>query len=133
MTGERNDWRELREFHGVDLDQSFVLSWEYAMSALLVDIDVCLLPDHPFYEEPRPAEGICIRPATLEFPYCTLLHSSTSDANRNDFPAIAESLALGRITGLERVGDGRYEMTGKFGRVVIASERPLLRLKNAGN
>ena len=102
------------------------------MSTLLIDVDVCLLSEHPFYEEPRPAEGICIRPATLEFPYCTSLRSTTGDADPNDFTAIADGLALGRIEGLERVGDGRYEVSGKFGRVAITSERPLLRLKSAG-
>lgn len=129
MTEQVNDWRELREFAGVDLLQSFVLSWEHSVGVLTIDVDVCLLPDHPFFEEPRPAEGICIRPAKLEFPYCTSLWAAQADADRSDFPAIAAALGHGRIEGLQRVGDGRYEITGGFGRVAITSERPLLRLK----
>ena len=33
----------------------------------IVDVDLLLQPDHPFYERPRPAEKVCIRPALIEF------------------------------------------------------------------
>ena len=51
---EAVDWRKLREFADVDLEQSFVLSWNYEAGTLFIDIDLLLLPDHPFYEKPRP-------------------------------------------------------------------------------
>ena len=127
MNDDTNDWRELREFAGVELTDSFVLSWDYAGGALLIDIDVCLAPSHPFYEKPRPAEGACIRAATLEFPYCTSLTAGSG----NDPAETVRTLGNGRIDGLRRTGDGRYEMTGAFGRIEIVSERPLLRLKGA--
>ena len=64
------DWRQLREFADVDLEGSFVLSWASEAGALMIDVDVLLLPEHPFYEPPRPAEKQCIRPALIEFPFC---------------------------------------------------------------
>jgi len=67
------DWRKLREFAGVDLSRSYVLSWHAEREALVVDIDLLLEPEHPFYEAPRPAEKVCIRPAFIEFPYCERL------------------------------------------------------------
>ena len=64
------DWRKLREFAAVDLTESFVLSWEVVSETLMVDVDLQLAPQHPFYEKPRPAQKVCIRPAVMEFPYC---------------------------------------------------------------
>ena len=61
-------WRQLREFADVDLTQSFVLSWHLDGEMLVVDVDLYLEPEHPFYEPPRPAEKACIRPAVVEFP-----------------------------------------------------------------
>lgn len=59
------DWRMLREFAGVDLTGSFVLTWHMEVDTLFIDSDILLLPEHPFYEKPRPAEKKCIRPAII--------------------------------------------------------------------
>ncbi len=122
------DWRKLREFSGVDLTRSFVLSWRVRGDSLCVDVDLYLTPEHPFYEKPRPAEKVCIRPAVIEFPYCETL---TLDGSGGDdgLDAVAERIGLGAITGLVRRDEGPYEMEGKFGRVSIDAERPILRLR----
>ena len=78
------DWRKLREFAGTDLTKSFILSWGYEAGALLVDVDLHLLPGHPFYEKPRPAEKVCIRPAIIEFPYCESIRSDRISRQRCD-------------------------------------------------
>jgi len=64
-SSEATDWRMLREFAGVDLSRSFVLIWELASETLMIDVDLFLTPEHPFYEKPRPAEKVCIRPAVI--------------------------------------------------------------------
>ena len=122
------DWRLLREFAAVDLTQSFVLSWHLEGAALCIDIDVQLTPDHPFYEEPRPAEKVCIRPALIEFPYTRTIESDGVSANQDVSEAIT-ALGLGAISGLRRLAGGCYELEGEFGVVLIAAERPILRLK----
>lgn len=125
---EAVDWRKLREFADVDLTASFILSWQVEANVLLIDVDLLLLPNHPFYEKPRPAEKICIRPALIEFPYCEAIESDGVAPGA----AIADAvpgLGHGAITGLRRVADGRYEISGDFGVVFINAERPLLRLK----
>lgn len=123
---EAVDWRKLREFADVDLEQSFVLSWSHEAGTLLVDIDLLLLPDHPFYEKPRPAEKVCIRPALIEFPFCEVVRAG---AGGNDIAAIVAGLGVGAITGLRLLADGHYEISGDFGDIEIEAERPLLRLK----
>lgn len=126
-TGDTTDWRQLREFADVDLTRSFVLSWHVESDVLFIDIDLFLTPDHPFYEKPRPAEKVCIRPAYIEFPFCEALGpDGTMDGELID---IAGNLGHGAITGLRRIADGRYEISGEFGTVHVVAERPLLRLK----
>lgn len=109
-------WRQLREFAGVDVSKSFVLSWRMEGETLLIDVDLHLLPEHPFYEKPRPAEKVCIRPAIIEFRYCD---SVSTDIEKLGHGAIAELTAM----------DGIYTIKGEFGAITIDAERPLLRLK----
>ena len=122
------DWRLLREFAAVDLTHSFVLSWHLEGAALYIDIDVQLTPEHPFYEKPRPAEKVCIRPALIEFPYTRTIESDVVSASQ-DVAEATTALGLGAISGLRRLAGGRYELEGEFGVVLIAAERPILRLK----
>ncbi len=121
------DWRKLREFAAVELDHSFILSWQFQSETLQIDIDARLSPEHPFYEKPRPAEKVCIRPAIIEFPYCDGL-SVDGDPSASIADAV-KGLGHGAIVGLQRHEDGRYEINGAFGTVFIAADRPILRLK----
>ncbi|MDJ0759786.1 MAG: hypothetical protein QNJ19_10320 [Woeseiaceae bacterium] len=125
---ERINWTELREFAGIDLEASYVLSWSMERELLLLDLDVQLLPDHPFYEVPRPSQKVCIRAATIEFPYCESITIEGGDGESSPESAVT-SLGSGRIDGLSVVADGQYELRGEFGNVQITAERPLLRLK----
>lgn len=126
MIDEVTNWTDLREFAAVDLERSFVVGWETEGESLLVDLDVFLLPEHTFYEAPRPAEGACYRQGVIEFGYCTRLDLPGEDGNEKVDEA-ARSLKPGRIGGLRRTADGHYEINGEFGTVGIHSERPLLR------
>ena len=129
MSGDLpTDWRDLREFAAVDLSRSFVLSWEVESGVLLIDVDLLLTPEHPFYETPRPREKVCIRPAVIEFPFCQRIASDGIPTEAKP-PAAVKELKNGAITGLRRVNDGRYEIKGAFGAVLIEAERPILRLK----
>ena len=125
---EAVDWRRLREFAGVDLERSFVLTWYFEADTLFVDCDVLLQPEHAFYEKPRPAEKVCIRPAIIEFPFCTGV-SLAGAPGSNDTSHLVSRLGHGAITGMQRRADGRYELRGEFGTVSVEAERPVLRLK----
>jgi len=120
-------WRQLREFADVDVSRSFVLSWRIEREMLVIEVDLFLEPGHPFYERPRPAEKVCIRPAVIEFPYCDELASDR--AAGADVIEIAGNLAHGAIADLRVIADGRYEISGEFGTVSVNAERPILRLK----
>ena len=124
---EKISWRQLREFADVDLAKSFVLSWHLEGETLELDIDVYLEADHPFYEMPRPAEKICIRPAVIEFPYCEALQADAEDGS--EVIDIAGKIKHGAISDLYVLDDGRYAISGEFGTVLVTAERPILRLK----
>lgn len=126
-----NDWRELREFKDVDLSESFVLSWLMSGELLRLDIDLCLLPSHVFYESPRPAETACYRAAILQFPACTWLRRQGDTDVAQTAAAVATTLGHGKVTNFRRVSDGRYEIHGRFGKVEIAADRPILKIRQA--
>lgn len=126
-----NSWRELREFKGVDLSESFVLSWLLSGEVLRLDIDLCLLPSHVFYESPRPAEKACYRAAVLQFPACTLLRRQGGSDAVQTAAEVAATLGYGKITYFRRVSDGFYEIHGRFGKVEIAADRPILRIRES--
>jgi len=129
MTEEMTSWTALREFRHTDLTQSFVLSWEVASGSLQIDVDLYLCPVHPFYEEPRPAEKACFRPAHIEFPHCSRILVSPQGGDVSPHDAI-RGLGGGLIKDLRRTGEGEYEISGEFGRVAIFAERPMVRLKD---
>lgn len=123
----RISWKQLREFAGVDLSHSFVLSWHAEIDMLVIDVDLYLEPRHPFYEKPRPAEKACIRPAAIEFPHCEdlrLTRGGETQAIEN-----IDSIGLGRIFDLCVPEEGHYAIRGEFGTVSLLAERPILRLK----
>lgn len=128
MNADATNWMELREFKSVDLTKSYVLSWDTESESLLIDIDLFLCPDHPSYEKPRPSERVCIRPAFIEFPWCT---GVAADGHEKAEPVAdtIRSFGAGRIDGLQRFGEGRYEISGQFGSIEILAERPMVRLK----
>jgi hypothetical protein len=128
MRKDSVDWTDLHDFHAVDLTQSFVLSWTFSHDALLIDVDLCLSPDHPLYEKPRPAEGACFRPALLEFPNCTRVAEKEAAATTPACAEIVAGLTHGLISSLSLVTDGEYALSGDFGTLQILADRPILRL-----
>lgn len=129
MNAKFADWTEWREFKDVDLQQSFVLSWELTNESLRVDVDLFICPNHPFYESPRPAESGCFRPAHIVFPFCSQVTEKSAQPT-GDLEDAVKTLASGKIEGLRRISDGRYEMSGQFGVIYIVAERPMIRLQD---
>jgi hypothetical protein len=121
-------WQDLREFAGVDMSHSYALAWRFDRGALLIDVDLQLLPEHPFYEPPRRRDKACIRPAIIEFPSCAGLLLNGRGAGE-DARVLAGSLAAGAIHNLQRRDEGPYVVEGRFGTVEIDADRPILRLQ----
>lgn len=112
---------------GVGVSDSYVLSWSTEGESLLIDADLLLTPDHPAYEEPRPSEKQCYRPAFIEFPWCTKISTGERAGPAMD---MLSALGVGKISSLSAAGDGGWQLTGEFGAVLIVAEAPMVRLKN---
>ena len=127
-SADRIDWRRFREFAHVDLANSYVLSWSAEDESIRIDVDLRIMPGHSFYEKPRPAEKVCIRAATIEFPDCESL-SSEGRSVSGGFDEFLKSLRTGGIRDLTRRHEGPYELSGDFGTVTIQSDRPIVRIR----
>ena len=93
-------------------------------------MSICVIcREHAFYEAPRPAEKACFRAAHIDFPHCLRVSGVGEDADATVQGQIRR-LRGGKITGLTRTGEGRYEVSGEFGKVIIHAERPMVRLKD---
>jgi len=55
------DWYDMEEFRGVDLNDSWVLSWEETEDNLVFQIEASLWPGHPKYTEPPKSDWTCYR------------------------------------------------------------------------
>ena len=132
MSENTTPWRDLHEFTSVDLEESFVLSWKIDGESLLIDVDLFLCADHIFYEKPRPSEGACFRPAAIEFRNCTSLRGNNLKDELAGTEDTTTALGLGKIHDLRRTGEGEYKMSGEFGDVDIAGDRPIVWLMGSG-
>ena len=61
------DWTELSEFKGIDLNDSFVLSWEQTSDKIVFNLEASIWPQSPHYSKPEPNEHTCYRKASLSF------------------------------------------------------------------
>ena len=114
------DWRDMAEFNGVDLEDSFILGWRYSPSVggLLFDVEAHLGPDHPAYERPTPDEFGCYKRATLLFAAASVL---------GDLPEPSSVRAIRDPDGSEDYGsfdtitmeDGAYRIATDFADVVL--------------
>gem|GEM_PF-385197 len=59
----------MQEFAGVDLEDSFILGWNYdaAVQRVTFELEASLWPGHPFHEPPARWENACYRRALLVF------------------------------------------------------------------
>lgn len=121
-------WQQLREFAGIEVGESYVLSWRLDRDTLLIDADLKLRSDHPFYEPPQRREKACMRPAVIEFPFCVGIRHAGGKAD-GSMAALVNRLGSGAIRDLMRRDGGPYVLCGGFGVVEIDAERPILRLQ----
>jgi len=59
--------KESADFNHVDLQDSFILGWQYSAKQLVFDVEFSLWPNHPDYVLPKPGEYTCYRAGQLIF------------------------------------------------------------------
>lgn len=116
------DWWDMEEFQGVDLNDSWVLSWEETEDNLVFQIEASLWPGHPKYRKPPKSDWTCYRKATLSFPQKRradgLLPMFKVRSNTNP----DGSIDYDYIDTLQRNDDGSFLLCGDFAELTIESD-----------
>ena len=117
------DWRDMTEFDGVDLEDSFILGWRYSPSVggLRFDVEAHLGPDHPAYEPPEPDEFGCYKRAVLLFAAASVsgdLPEQSSVRPMRDPDGSEDYGSFDSVT----VEDGTYRVVTDFADAVLTCD-----------
>jgi hypothetical protein len=108
-------------FDNILLEDTFVLSWNYASGSLTFSVLASLLQSHPEAMPPASDDWACYRPGLIRFSSVssvTGLHPQDAVLPTQDADG---SLDYGCIDELSLVGLGEYRITGEFGVVTVAA------------
>lgn len=114
------DWEEMECFKGIDLFDSFVLSWQVTGDSLIILLEASVWPASEHYSEPKSDEYTCYKNFNLEF------RGTESISGLKDMSEVTPledpdgSKDYGNIEYLVKYAN-RFELHGEFGEVSIES------------
>jgi hypothetical protein len=112
------DWRNLEEFKGIDLNDSFILSWEQSTEKLTFELIISIWPESEFYTKPHPDEYTCYRKGTLSFTGIESLVGLASMESTRYSTDPDGSIDYGNIDSLVKSERG-FNLGGEFGEVTV--------------
>jgi len=113
------NWKELKEFSGIDLNDSFVLSWNHDCNNLVFELVASIWPDSKHYEQPKNNEYTCYKPAKLSFNNFVVLSGLLEMSDVTPFTDADNEKDYGNIDSLVS-NDSGYTVEGEFGEVSIS-------------
>ena len=122
------EWTELSTFDGIDLTESYILSWAHVNGSLVLEMDFVLTPDHPGYQPPPVNWYACFRRGLLRFDG---VRSLTGLPNMADvIPAIDATgeKDYGHLDQLVEIAAGRFEGETDYGTFSVESASPTVEL-----
>ena len=112
------DWRQLEDFKGIDLNDSFILSWEQSINKLSFELEASIWPESMFYTKPPANQYTCYRKATLSFAEIEgVVGLISMDLARYSTDPDG-SIDYGNIDSLIVTANG-FNVVGDFGEVII--------------
>jgi len=112
------NWQEIKIFKGIDLNDSFVLSWNQMGNELSFELEASIWPESKHYESPKKEEYTCYKPAYLLFKNVKEIKGLRQ---MNEVPAQSDLTGekdYGNIDHLEENKEG-FAVEGEFGSVLI--------------
>jgi len=112
------EWLQIEIFRGIDLNDSFVLNWNYENDQLSFELEASIWPESKYYSMPEKDEYTCYRKATLKFVGVNKvsgLREKESVQTSNDPDG---SVDYGNIDALD-IAEGSFFVSGDFGSVKI--------------
>ncbi len=113
------DWRDLKIFKGIDLNDSFILNWTHGKDFLSFEIQASIWPESKHYTKPKPNEYTCYRSATLTFINIKSISGLKLIGETSNSTDPNGSVDYGNIDSLQKTNSG-YDVQGDFGSVHIA-------------
>lgn len=117
----KGNYSELAEFHGIFLEDSFVLSINENPGQVEFIMEFVLTRDHPNYRPPKSGEQYCYTPGVLIFQSQQVrwLRGSTGS-----FRDSSGEIDLGNIDSLTLTGPDVFFVEGDWGQIEIVSDLP---------
>jgi hypothetical protein len=112
------NWDQIELFRGIDLNDYFVLDWQYAADRLVFELEASIWPKSKYYKKPKLSEYTCYQKATLQIigpKRVTGLLSKNSIRPNYDLDG---TIDYGNIDSLSML-EGNFELSGHFGDVKI--------------
>ena len=111
-------WQKMECFTGIDLHDSFVLSWSIENNSIVFVLEVSIWPESPHYDAPKKNEYTCYRKGALSFIGVSNVHGLRDCKELTPTQDSDGSKDYGNIDYLSQILNG-YELHGEFGNVVI--------------
>jgi hypothetical protein len=113
------NWTESETFKGIDLNDSFVLSWSQEGGSLSIDLEACIWPESKYYSKPKKDEYTCYKKAVLSFVGVESIEGlKPIDSVSLTSTDLDGTIDYGNIDSLLKTSSG-FEVEGDFGSVVI--------------
>ena len=125
------NWKELEIFKGIDLNDSFILSWSSGSKDLTFLIEASIWPESKYYEKPKIDEYTCYKPARLSFHNFTKITGLLNATEVQSSVDANDVIDFGNIDHLEKNSEG-YIIVGDFGHVVISGGEMKLEVNDKG-
>jgi len=108
-----------KKLTGIQLEDSFVLSWGMDGDSLVFVVELSLWPEHPQYQAPQIDEWTCYQKGKLIFDNVTSLQGLLPIDNVSPSIDANGELDYGNINVLEEVNKGEFKIYGDFGEVQV--------------
>lgn len=112
------NWNQLELFKGIDLNDSFVLSWVQEADLLCFELEASIWPESAYYSKPEDNEYTCYRKATLMFKGVQSIVGLKPIESVPSTTDLDGTVDFGNIATLSQTENG-FRLSGAFGSVDI--------------
>ena len=112
------EWQDMGCFKGIDLNDTFVLSWNITNNNIAFDLEVSIWPESEHYDSLKSNEYTCYKKGTLKFEGAKEVQGLKECKEVNPSTDSDGSIDYGNIDHLVKTPSG-YELIGEFGNVII--------------
>lgn len=116
--GMSMDWTQIKVFKGIDLNDSFVLSWKLSANNLAIEVEASIWPESVYYQEPLDDEYTCYKKASLVFENTEKITGLLDIKSVKPTSDPDGSIDYGNIETLVE-NDSGFLLSGAFGSVEI--------------